>query len=467
MSTPAASSPLAAATDRHRAEEAVATVAERLEDPDRVAAVAGRDDNRDPIYGQVMWSPVTLSNGWPGVALFYGELARQDARWLSTAHAHLSRAGETMRSTPHRGMFAGPAAVLTAAHAAAGEAGHYAGLRAKLADWLATLVLTQLDHERRRERTGVDWFSYDLINGISGSARVLLASAEDPVESGPRVQRALAAALDRLVRLAEPITALNHRVPGWWVPPEAQPTDRDRLDHPEGDFNVGLAHGVPGPLAVLSHAVHAGHEVAGQRVAIERMAEWLLRWKHTDEAGSYWPCRVSFADEVAGPDTMVRPATRTAWCYGSPGVAAGLHAAGTALDRPSWTAESVAALRAALVRDEAEWAVDGPTICHGYAGLLAICNRIGVSTGDAALLDGTRRLVRSVLELADEQAAFVFPHLMRYPRGANTDGRTHKAVDVAGLLEGAAGVAAALHTAVQPETREGGAPVWQRCLGIR
>lgn len=466
MSTRTARSAILPEEDRYRVDEVVATVAQRLKDPHHVAGVAGREDNRDPIYDQIMWSPATLSNGWPGVVLLYGELARQDPQWLSIAHAHLARAGEAMRATPQRGMFAGPAAVLTAAHAAAGKAGHYAGLRGKLADWLAGLVLDQLEHERQRESPGVSWASYDLINGISGLTRVLLHSAQDADESGPRVRRALTETLEHLVALADPVTTQGRHVPGWWVPSWAQPTDRDRGDYPDGDFNVGLAHGIPGPLAMLAHAARAGYEVPGQRGAIERMAEWLLQWKQVDESGSYWPCRVSFADQTAGPDMTTRPFTRTAWCYGAPGVAVALHAAGTALEYPGWIAESVGALRAALLRDESGWAIDGPTICHGYAGLLAVCTRIGASTGDAVLLDGARRLVRSVLHLADDQTAFVFAHKMRYPQGRTDGGSTYKAVDVAGLLEGAAGVALALHTAAHPEHQEGDSPVWQRCLGM-
>lgn len=456
-----------AAADRDRVDEAVAVVADKLADPDRVAAVAGRDDNRDPIYGNVMWAPVTLSNGWPGVAAFYGELARWDTRWRATAHEHLSRAAEALPSTPHRGLFAGPAALLAAAQAAAAGSGHYARMRAKLAGRLAELVLAQVDHLRAQQGAGVDWSGYDLINGVSGSVRVLLESARDPAESGSRVREALDAGLRHLVRCTEPIHVRGHEVPGWWVPPEAQPTDRDRADYPEGDFNLGLAHGAPGPLAVLSRAASYGYEVPGHRAAITRTVEWLLHWKLTDDAGPYWPCRIGLAQQIAGPSELTRPITRTAWCYGAPGVAIGLHAAGTALDRPEWTAEAVSALQAALRRDEAEWAVDGPTICHGYAGLLAICTRVGVDTGSAELLAGTARLVRSVLELGDDRAEFHFPHLMRYPGGQRSDGRTHKAVDVAGLLEGAAGVAAALHAAAHPDDDEGGAPVWQWCLGLR
>ncbi|HEX2299450.1 MAG TPA: lanthionine synthetase C family protein [Pseudonocardiaceae bacterium] len=492
MTTPTASTALTAPlvlspADRHRAHEAVVAVAERLADPSRVARIAGDDGNRDPIYDNVMWAPVTLSNGWPGVATLFAELSRDGTasagRWRTLAHAHLAASVELVNSTPPRGLFAGPGAVLAAAQSLAQGSAHYAGLRAKLADWLAQLVSTQLAHEAARgpNEVGVSWASYDLINGMAGAARLLLDASRDDAESGDRVAVALDAVLAHLVRIAEPITVHGHWVPGWWVPPDAQISDRDRRDYPEGDFNLGLAHGVAGPLAVLSHALRHGYEVPRQRVAITTMAQWLLGWMLTDEAGPYWPCRVSFAEEIAPTRMTHTDFTRTAWCYGAPGVAAALHAAGTALGVPEWISAATGALRSALARDEQLWSIDGPTICHGYAGLLAVCARVATDTGDPALSEGTARLTRATLAFADEDAPFVFDHQMRYPRATASTERTHRAVHVAGLLEGAAGVAAVLHsvhrntnahhardqrTPAAPGVQRGGETGWERFLGL-
>jgi hypothetical protein len=141
-------------------------------------------------------------------------------------------------------------------------------------------------------------------------------------------------------------------------------------------------------------------------------------------------------------------------------VAAALHVAGSALGEPEWTGHALDALRAALARQEAALALDGPTLCHGYAGLLAVYAEVG--SGDPVLRAGAARLVATVLGFADEDAPFVFPHWMRYPRGSAPPGRSCTTADVPGLLEGAAGVAATLHTVTR-----GGEPAWDRCLGLR
>ncbi|MGW5746659.1 lanthionine synthetase LanC family protein, partial [Amycolatopsis sp. NPDC003861] len=123
---------------------------------------------------------------------------------------------------------------------------------------------------------------------------------------------------------------------------------------------------------------------------------------------------------------------------------AALHRAGGALGEPGWCDAAVGALRAVLARDEREWRLDGPTVCHGYAGLLQVVRRVGTASGDPVLLDGCARLTTRVLSFADPDAAFVFPHLVPdSPRGWQ-DATAHRRLDVAGMLEGAAGVACAL-----------------------
>ncbi|MFG2209679.1 lanthionine synthetase C family protein [Streptomyces sp. NPDC048638] len=443
------------------ADRAVALVAERLADPGRTAAVASREDNRDPVYDAVMWGPLTLANGLPGTALLFGELARADGTWRPVAHRHLAAAGRLLSSAPSRGLFSGPAALLAAAQTCAGGAGHYGSLRRGLATWVAEDQAERLRAFRARVRAGgvgVDWAAYDLINGVSGTARLLLDSAADPAESSPVVESALAASLRHLVALCEPVGVGGRRVPGWWVPGELQISDRDRSEYPRGDFNLGMAHGVSGLLAVLCSALEAGREVVGTTGAVERIAEWLLGWTLRDGAGPYWPARVGWDAELAErrPDAVF---TRTAWCYGTPGVAAALHRAGGVLGRPRWRAAAVDALRAALRRDEGRWAIEGPTVCHGYAGLLYVLARVAADSGDGELRVGCERLTARVLGCADDAAPFVFRHLMRFPAAAKSP-VAHRAVNVAGMLEGAAGVALALLPV-------GAGPLpWDRCLGL-
>ncbi|WP_280244631.1 lanthionine synthetase C family protein [Nocardia abscessus] len=446
-----------------RAAEIVSLVADRLADPATVADIADRPANRDPIYGAGMWGPMTLSNGLPGTALFYAELATRIPVWFGVAHRHVQAAGAALPSQPSRGLYAGPASLLAATQTCGG---HYPGLRRRLAAWLADDQLTRLRQCRTVPGPGISWECYDIVNGLSGTARLLLDSAEDPVENDAQVEHALRETLGYLVNISRTIIVDGHKVPGWWVPAARQAVEQDRRDYPRGDFNLGLAHGIPGPVVIMSLALRRGYDVPGLRDALVRMVEWLIRWVCTDDQGTYWPCRVGFDDEIATapPRSLF---TRTAWCYGAPGVAAAVHHAGETLGIPEWRAHAVRALHDALARDESRWTLAGPTICHGYAGFLQIVHRIGTAERDDVLLAAKTRLAETILGMADVDAPFAFRHPMRYPRSAPWP-TEFKLLDVAGILEGSAGVACALLSVIPALGAAAEAPArpWDRVLAL-
>jgi hypothetical protein len=429
-----------------RAAAAVREVATRLADPVAVASIAGRPDNVDPVYRAPLWEPMALSHGHPGIALLHGELARYDPAWAPAAHAHLTAATAAMPFHPSNGLYYGPAAVAVAAQTCAGPDRHYGRLRRRLLDWVARTQSEQITAwtgRRARGEPGVAWSAYDVVNGVTGTARLLLDAAEDPDESSDTVISALTASLKHLVALTEPLQVDRATVPGWWVPTELEPVAEDQRTYPRGDFNLGLAHGAPGPLMLLTLAAERGHTVPGQHEAIHTLATWLRSWTLRDQVGPYWPARVSFEDQTATarPEQLF---TRSAWCYGTPGVAAALHRAGTLLQVPDWCAVAVESLRAVLVRDPSQWRLDGPTVCHGQAGLLQVLHRVGVAAAEPDLLDGARRVAELILDQADPAAPFLFQHRVPdSPQGWQQATAT-RALDIAGMLEGAAGTACAL-----------------------
>nr|WP_279588962.1 lanthionine synthetase C family protein [Amycolatopsis granulosa] len=252
---------------------------------------------------------------------------------------------------------------------------------------------------------------YDVISGLTGKGRLLLAVG------GDRCAAALDGVLSYLVGLTRPVVVDGYEVPGWWCSPEryAVPVDRER--YPRGDFNLGLAHGISGPLALLALAHRHGHRVDGMTDAMRVITDWLLRWAWTDETGVSWPSRVGFDAQVRGSAV---PASRSAWCYGTAGVAYALHLAAAELRDAG-----VAGLASAAVRRPGP--AEGPTFCHGDAGLLQITTRMGVA-GDT--------VAERVLAAFDPAAPFGFRHLRH----------TGERADEPGLLQGAAGAALALAT---------------------
>lgn len=435
-----------------RAASLVMLTAERLGDPDTVARTASAKGNEEPVSGLVPWQGATLSHGHPGIAMFFGELARRDDTWSAVADNHL-RAGLTcMKASPSDGLFLGPAAMAAAAQACAWDPSRYAALRERLIRWVADDQVKRIESDRNRLAggRGVAWRSYDVVNGLTGTGRLLLDAVINETAAAEAAP-ALEATLTHLIKLKDPIphdslpdgTHTAARVPGWWVPPELEPVDQDRRTYPCGDFNLGMAHGVSGPLTLLSVAGSRGWVMPGQAEAVEQMATWLVKWTLQDAFGSYWPCRVSLEEELQheAPQALF---TRTAWCYGAPGVATALLAASQFLQRGDWRETAVGSMRDALNRPEHLWRLDGPTLCHGYAGLLATVARMASATGDADLTAAIPSLASKVMDFGSENEPFIFPHLTPDSSDGWLSATKHKNLAGAGLSEGAAGVACTL-----------------------
>src|SRR5207237_6489540 len=145
----------------------------------------------------------------------------------------------------------------------------------------------------------------DVVSGLSGIGAYFLARADED---------SLRPILERLVRLIR----AEGSVPAWHTPPELL-TDEDAAAHPAGRLNLGLAHGLPGPLALLALSSNARLESAHVAEAIERASTWLVDHAVSDEWGINWPAFVAVE-----PDRAEDPPTRAAWCYGAPGVARAL-----------------------------------------------------------------------------------------------------------------------------------------------
>lgn len=277
----------------HRAAAArvVAEVADRLADPERVARIAGVPDNLMHYPGdpQPVWDPLQLSDGHPGVALLFAELAVTDPALRHRAHAHLSAGlAAGIRPVP-QSLFGGMVALAYAGHTTAVGSGGYtamlAGLDRHILDRVRTRARADLERTRAGDPAGA-WSRYDVLAGTAGIGRYLLARhlAADGQEARQAAGAALTEVLTSLVAAAtaDDITRHGSRLPAWWV--------TDGLDHglPE-HVNLGLAHGVPGPLALLALAWRTGVRVDRQDEAVERIMALLTRLRTRDEAGPRWP----------------------------------------------------------------------------------------------------------------------------------------------------------------------------------
>jgi hypothetical protein len=273
---------------------------------------------------------------------------------------------------------------------------------------------------------------FDLLTGLVGIGVYCLERLPRPIA---------AACLEHVVaRLAELAESDGVGVT-WRTPPETLAVQVAAARR-GGAYNLGLAHGVPGVIALLGKACSAGVAVTTARPLLGRAVPWLLAQRLSDETSAAFPA-------LAGAGAVPEPA-RSAWCYGDPGVASALLVAARHASVPGWQEEALAFARRAAARPEAECRAVDAGLCHGAGALAHMFNRLYQATGEAIFRDAARRWVARVLDQRVE--------------GMGIGGYSAYRVDGSrwsdpGFLDGAAGTGLALLAAATSLD-----PRWDRVL---
>jgi hypothetical protein len=214
---------------------------------------------------------------------------------------------------------------------------------------------------------------------------------------------------------------------------------------PGGYINCGLAHGIPGILAVLALAHRQGIRVDGLAEGIKRAADWIITQQLTDDWGINWPTALPI-----NPDELAPAATtpaRSGWCYGSPGIAQALWLAGEALDCATYRDLAIETMRAVYRRPTEVRGLGSPTFCHGLASLLQVTLRFAWNTQLPFFQEAATAILGQILALYDPESLLGF-------RCREVWGTL---VDAPGVVDGAAGVALVLLAASTPQE-----PRWDR-----
>jgi len=221
----------------------------------------------------------------------------------------------------------------------------------------------------------------DVISGLAGIGIYLLDRLPLPaarVGLGSIV-RALGASAERSAAFTT-----------WRVPPSAL-DEGDRALYPEGRYDLGVAHGIPGVIAFLARVHAAGIAPDESGSLLEAATGFLLSQVSRDTPSPRFP----YWSAPVGP----APETRIAWCYGDLGVALALLVAGTSCERRDWIDYSLELARAVAERAELAGSVADGGLCHGTAGAGHMFNRLFQFSGDAHFLSAARFWFRETLAL--------------------------------------------------------------------
>ncbi|MGV9349449.1 lanthionine synthetase C family protein [Streptomyces spiralis] len=370
-----------------------------------------------------------LGAGLAGTVLYEMVAARTRGQWTGARAAAQALTAHPWNAHPgEASLYRGVPAVAYALHFA--EPPAYSRTLATLDEETLAVVAARLDAAQRRmdSKRPPRMSEYDLISGLTGLGAYLLR----------REQRTtLERILHYLVRLlTESLTVAGHQVPGWWT------TDGPRGSQDgtsTGHANFGIAHGMPGPLALLALSSRAGITVDGQDKALDDAITFLTTWAQPSREGTIqWPEHLCLNDFLNGPAGGAAPG-RPSWCYGTPGIGRALQLA--ALTRRNEAARQFAehVVLGSITNSRQLSQLPDITLCHGWAGLLLTCDRIASDAMTPAIAKELPAL-----------RAHLSAHMVRHDIPKN-----------AGLLSGSAGVLLALHTLSTPRRTDLG---WETCL---
>ncbi|PWK15010.1 lanthionine synthetase C family protein [Tumebacillus permanentifrigoris] len=430
---------------RKAVEQRVKTSVELLRD----AATVKERAIQEPVDFQGMilpqWSDLSLADGYPGLCLLFGELDRlePEAGWDMAGHQMLVAVQQSVTQTGISAfnLWGGLAGVMMGIRALSRGGTRYAGMLASFNEYAAKQLPTLINEWTARMETDLRMTDYDLMGGITGIGRYLLAFKDEP-----NLQPALQSVLHYLISLSGDKELDGQNVPLWHITRTNQFLPSEREQYQQGNFNLGLSHGVAGPMGLLALAKLHGVEVAGQEAAIRRYAEWLCEWMLEDEAGSYWPGRIPMEVLLDGWGEATVP-SHESWCYGASGISRQLWFAGVALGETKWKEIAVEAALASLRRPTETRGVAAPNFCHGLAGLAHAANVMYAETGNEVFAQERDRLVAQVLDLYDEELPFGVYELHRVEVG-------HQQLSKPGLLIGLAGTLVVLASMLAEEAPE-------------
>lgn len=258
--------------------------------------------------------------------------------------------------------------------------------------------------------------SHDLVSGLVGIGAYALARRQRG-----RWSALLRGAIDQLEALAQPDSGGL----AWLSSPGAY-DELSRGERTAPHFDVGLAHGAAGVVALLSFSCRVQPDGGRSARLLEGAVAWLLRQRLDSLESSRYP-------RYRIPGARPRP-SRLAWCQGDLGVAVALLHAARALGRGDWRQEALRALQGAAARTpESAGAVDSG-LCHGALGLAHLFHRLWQETGEPTAERAAVSWLRRGLAMQMDGAP---PWALRTQYGLPTGER--RMVLRPGLLNGIAG----------------------------
>jgi len=340
--------------------------------PDQIESVIKANRKQWPSYfdsGNIIWQDTSLGSGLAGLLLLAVELEVTNTLPEDFSHPLVLalKASIEMHGINNHSLFNGTAGLCFAIQSASRSNTRYQRLLTTLKQFLIDGVRTtflKIINTRLTQQLPSVSRTVDVIAGLSGIGRYLIDNLSDPL-----CYDCLVEVLQCLLALIQPRTIEGQILPGWVYGVD------DPLNQYRGKtgfwYDMGLAHGVTGILNLLTTSYARGIRVNGLRSTIYLLTEWILSKAERHAGGPSFPSNILAMPEQV-KSTNSDAIHRSAWCYGTPGVARTLFLTGQALDDAGLSQQAFGIFFDVIQQPVSQWGLVGPMLCHGLGSMLLI-----------------------------------------------------------------------------------------------
>ncbi len=221
---------------------------------------------------------------------------------------------------------------------------------------------------------------------------------------------------------------------------------------PKPLLNLGLAHGIPSIISIISLICQANIEREECKELLFGSVPWLLGQQLSKQSLSLYSTVAD--DEDSLPESQY--SSRMGWCYGDLGIAQSVWHAGVAIENIEWKEVAVnILLHSSLRRNLKENFINDACLCHGSTGIAHIFNRFYQITGRLEFKEAALYWIKATVDLGNYNDGIAGYKM--YNRDDNSFEDTWALA--VGLLEGPAGIGLALISSLSDIT-----PQWDKSL---
>ncbi|GJF50394.1 lanthionine synthetase C family protein [Staphylococcus argenteus] len=364
------------------------------------------------------FEPSTLSHGIPGIILFLDAYQKVfDINTEQIVYKFVMKLAPYLQNGQYNNsLFGGLSGIAFSMDIASQNGRNYQKILNNIDDVIVNEIESDIDQILQEP---LNPLNYDSISGLAGIGRYLL----NRIDVSDKNVKALKSILTYFKNI-------QYSQNSWVVPQESQFLESDKNYFTQGNINLGLAHGVLGPMSLFALCMIKGITIEKHQQILKDMYKYIMDEKFS--SNDRWLQRYDLISERNHFNYI-----RNGWCYGNTGVMTTLFLIGQALQDDEIIQISKKVML--QVVNDKEKNLISPTVCHGLSSQILMLTNMNLHFELNEVSDYINELINKLMSHYKED------HLVNFIDINENNEGVFKSEKV-GLLEGEIGVYLTLMT---------------------